>query len=119
MPITLHRESDRTYRLDFGGRLRRTEVAECEARLADELSRVASVKLLCVLRNFEGWERHNDWNDLRFYLKHGDRIARIAIVGDEKWRSEAMMFAAADLRKAPVEFFTEDQMVQARAWLAV
>jgi hypothetical protein len=30
-----------------------------------------------------------------------------------------MMFAAADLRKAPVEFFTEDQMVQARAWLAV
>jgi hypothetical protein len=28
-----------------------------------------------------------------------------------------MMFAAADLRKAPVEFFDEDALEDARAWL--
>lgn len=29
------------------------------------------------------------------------------------------MFAAADLRKAPVEFFSEEAVADARAWLSV
>jgi len=29
----------------------------------------------------------------------------MTIVGAERWRSEALMFAGADLRRAPVEFF--------------
>ena len=29
-----------------------------------------------------------------------------------------MMFASADLRKAPVEFFPEHDMARARAWLS-
>ena len=32
-------------------------------------------------------------NDLTFYVKHGEAIERIAIVGDEKWRTESLMFA--------------------------
>lgn len=28
------------------------------------------------------------------------------------------MFAVADLRRAPVEFFTADKLAEARAWLA-
>jgi hypothetical protein len=38
-------------------------------------------------------------------------------VGDERWRSESVMFAGADLRKAPVEFFAADDVTAARAWL--
>ena len=60
---------------------------------------------------------HPGWSDLSFYVKHGDKIERIAIVGPERWRSEALMFAAADLRKAPVEFFAEGDVAEARAWL--
>jgi len=61
---------------------------------------------------------HEDgWNDLTFYVRHGDAITRIAIVGDEKWRSLALMFASADLRKAAVEFFPEPDLVRARTWL--
>jgi hypothetical protein len=55
---------------------------------------------------------------LNFYLKHGDAITRIAIVGDERWRSLSLMFASADLRRAPVEFFSPDKLADARAWLA-
>ena len=46
------------------------------------------------------------------------RIERIAIVGPDRWRAETMMFAAADLRRAPVEFFKEDALDAARAWLS-
>jgi hypothetical protein len=117
MPVTMHHESDNTYRLDISGVLRRAEFRQCEAELTSELDRLGSAKLLCVLTAFEGWERHADWNNLAFYVKHGDAIERIAIVGDQQWRDLTMMFASADLRKAPVEFFPEDEMARARAWL--
>jgi len=118
MPIALHRDSPDTYRLDISGMLQRADYRRCEAELKTELDRVGSAKLLCVLSGFEGWEPHADWSDLAFYVKYGDAIQRIAIVGNERWRAEMLMFAAADLRKAPVEFFTEGELTKARAWLS-
>ncbi|HEX5007518.1 MAG TPA: STAS/SEC14 domain-containing protein [Hyphomonadaceae bacterium] len=118
MPIALHHESDQTYRLDITGQLRKADWSECETALANEIQRVGSVKLLCVLQRFEGWEPNEDWNNLSFYVKHGDAIDRIAIVGQERWRDLALMFAAVDLRKGPVEFFPETSLAQARAWLS-
>ena len=111
-------EGDSTYRLTFSGLLLRDDMSQCEAALKSELGRLGSAKLLCVLEAFEGWEPLADWNDLTFYMQHGDAIERIAIVGNERWRSLALMFAAADLRKAPVEFFLEHELDKARAWLA-
>jgi hypothetical protein len=118
MPIAMHHERDDTYRLEIGGLLRSAELRRCEADLADQLARHGSVRLLCVLSQFEGWDSQSDWDDLTFYLKHGDGIARIAIVGDERWRTLTLMFASADLRRAPVEFFTSDKLADARVWLA-
>jgi hypothetical protein len=118
MPIAMHHENDITYRLDISGVLRRADFRQCEAELANELERVGSARLLCVLNAFEGWEQHEDWNDLAFYVKHGDAIERIAIVGDERWHDLMMMFASADLRKAAVEFFPESDVARARAWLS-
>ena len=118
MPIAMHRESDNTYRREISGLLLRAEFSRCEAELRTELDRVGSAKLLCVLNNFEGWEPHANWNDLGFYVKHGAAIERIAIVGDQRWRDLTLMFASADLRKAPVEFFPEHDLAQARAWLS-
>ena len=117
MPIAMHHEGANTYRLDISGLLLRAEFRQCEAELTRELDRAGSAKLLCVLTAFEGWERHADWNNLAFYVKHGDAIERIAIVGDERWRDLTMMFASVDLRRAPVEFFSERDLARARAWL--
>jgi hypothetical protein len=118
MPITLHLESGGIYRLDISGVLTRAEFARSEDDLTKALAEVASVKLLCVLTDFQGWATDGNWNDMGFYVKHGDAITRIAIVGDERWRDLTLMFASADLRKAPVEFFPEHAIAQARAWLS-
>jgi len=118
MPVAMHHESGNIYRLEISGLLRRADFGQCEAELSSELNRVGSAKLLFVLTQFEGWEQHADWNNLNFYVKHGDAIERIAIVGDPRWRELTMMFASADLRKAPVEFFPADDMARARAWLS-
>ena len=118
MPMSLEHERDNVFRLNIRGMLRQTELEECQQRLASEMARVGPVRLLFVLEGFEGWEPHARWNDLSFYMKHGDTIERIAIVGPERWRSEAMMFAGADLRRAPVEFFVDGAVAEARVWLS-
>jgi hypothetical protein len=118
MPIAMHHESDKTYRLDISGLLRRADFRRCEVELASELDRVGSARLLCLLQDFDGWEQDEDWSNLAFYVNRGDAIERIAIVGEERWRDLTMMFASADLRKAPVEFFPEQDLARARAWLS-
>ena len=104
--------------LTSGCTLRKNEFERCQERLATEIERLGLLKLLFVLQGFDGWELHAGWNDLYFYVRNGDSIERIAIVGPERWRSEALMFAAADLRRAPVEFFREDALTDARRWLS-
>ena len=118
MPITMQHERDNIYRVELGGTLLKKDLDRCQEQLVGEIGRIGPVRLLFVLQGFEGWERGSNWNDLSFYVGYGDRIERIAIVGPERWRDETMMFAAADLRRAPVEFFNEDALSGARTWLS-
>ena len=117
MPTAIQREHDDIYRLDIRRRLGQTEFARVAQALAAEITRIGPVKLLVVLHDFEGLERQGNWDDATFFEQHGDNVARIAIVGPEQWRTEMLRFAAAGLRKGPVEFFPEDATADALAWL--
>ena len=118
MAVLMVPEADNVYRLEMSGLLRKADLDRSQVELAAEMHRVGSVRLLCVLQDFQGWEPHSGWNDLTFYVKHGGAIDRIAIVGDEQWRTEALMFAAAGLRRGPVQYFTDSELAAARTWLA-
>jgi hypothetical protein len=118
MPIALVHERGNVFRLDIRGTLLKKDLDRCQETLTGEISRVGPVRLLVVLTNFEGWEPGAPWHDLTFFVRHGDKVERIAIIGDENWRSEALMFAGADLRKGPVEYFSAQAAPAARAWLS-
>ncbi len=118
MAIELHHERDNIFRIDLTAKLRQAEFQRCQEQILHEVSRLGPVRLLFLLDGFEGWDSQDNWSDLSFFVRHGDSIARIAIVGNERWRDLALMFAAADLRKAPVEYFAETDLVKARSWLS-
>jgi hypothetical protein len=118
MPIELHHEHDNIFRVDLRGRLRQAEFRGCQEQILRDVSRLGPVRLLFVLDGFDGWDSQDNWSDLGFFVRHGDTIERIAIVGDERWRDLALMFAAADLRRAPVEYFSESDLATARTWLS-
>jgi hypothetical protein len=119
VPIALEEEAGRVFRIEMRGMLRKADLDRCQSQLAAEISRQAPVRLLFILDGFDGWEPGDNWSDLTFYAKYSDSIERIAIVGNERWRSEALMFAGADLRRAPVEYFASSSSDDgaARAWL--
>ena len=97
MPLIMTPEHDHVFRLDLHGRLRKADFERCEQQLEKEIVQNGPVRLLILLDGFTGWDPGAPWNDLAFYMKHGDAIERIAIVGPDRWRSHMLMFAGADL----------------------
>jgi hypothetical protein len=120
MPAAIRHDHDNIYRLDISGVLSKADLDRCQDVLVAGMEPAASgtVRLLVVLDRFEGWNPGSNWSDLTFYVRHGDRIERIAIVGETRWRDLALMFAAADLRRGPVEFFDTASFDDAVKWLS-
>jgi stage II sporulation SpoAA-like protein len=120
MPASLQHERENFYRLDLSGVLRKAELDAAQDALTSSVGWIpgGKIRLLVVLDRFEGWDVMGNWSDLTFFARYGDNIERIAIVGDARWRDYAMMFAAADLRRAPVEYFDVDAIGSARTWLS-
>lgn len=118
MPAIVEHAGSNLYRVRVSGLLTKDELTEVEAVAVDAIRQHGTIKLLFVLDAFEGWERTERWSDLGFYLEHERDIERIAIVADERWHDEALMFAAAGQRRAPVKCFGADDEAGARAWLA-
>ena len=118
MPATLQRDVGNICRLDITGRLTHADFAVLERAAAAEIERAGNLRLLVILTGFEGWAPGSNWRDLGFYIRYADNIERIAIVGEERWRSEALMFVGADLRRSPVSFFPLPEAGRAAEWLA-
>ncbi len=103
--------------LKITGLLKKSELDRVQATVVDQEKPDSNVRLLVITEGFQGWERGADWGDVTFFATYGDQIEKIAIVAPARWETDLMIFAAAGLRRAPVQFFPEGQLAQARTWL--
>lgn len=77
------------------------------------------VSLLVSLEDFNGWERDEAWgDDMEFQLDYGNGIDRIAIVGEPRWKDQALMFVGKGFRDTDIEFFPPDALDAAKVWVA-
>ena len=118
MPLTIEYEPNDICVLRISGTLKRAEFGASQEELARKIDVGAKPRLLVSAENFEGFERDADWNDLAFLLSHSGEIAKIAIVAEPRWEVQALAFAGAGVRRAPVKFFHPDELAKARSWLA-
>ena len=118
MPVQIQYEPNDICVLRISGILKRSEFGAEERALARHIDTGSNPRLLVILENFEGWERGADWNDLDFYISHGRKISKIAIVAEPRWEALALAFAGAGVRRTPVKFFRPNELEQARTWLA-
>ena len=118
MGITVQEESDNLRVMRVTGLLKKSELDAVQAAEAKKLAEGSHIKLLIIVENFLGWEGGVDWGDMSFYSEYGDKITKIAIVGDPKREADFIMFMGGGIRPSPVKFFPSDQLPQARAWMA-
>ena len=81
------------------------------------IARDKKVRLLVTLENFRGWEQGVDWGDIGFLLAYGNDIAKIAFVGDERWKDLAFAFVGKSLRTTEIEFFPSTSSKEAERWI--
>lgn len=81
------------------------------------IDRSGKVKVLILAEGFLGWAKEGNWGDLTFMHEYAPYIEKIAVVADEQWRDEMLIYLGAGLRKAAVKFFPQGQENKAREWL--
>ena len=119
MSVRIEFEADDIYVVRIDGILKPAEFRAEQNALAYKIDSGSKPRLLVTLENFQGWERSADWeDDLDFLFSHSGKISKIAIVGDPRWETLALAFSGAGVRRAPVKFFSTNELEQARSWLA-
>ena len=106
-----------TVTIEVTGILTPDELREVHRETAAALSGWGCGKLLILAETFEGWADDVDWANLDFHTSNDDLVRTMAIVGDGKWESFALMFTAKGFRPFPIEYFPTGQDTAARAWL--
>ena len=118
MPVEVIDASGKLLQAKVRGTLRRAEYDRMLQLAREIITREGKMRVLVLLDGFEGWERDRNWGDVSFVTQEGRHIEKMAIVGDEKWRDEALAFTAAGFRPTAIEFFATAQLVNAKRWLA-
>lgn len=94
-------------------------LAELQAlqRLTGEVIRArGSARALVVAENFQGWAKGDRWDDVGFLMEYGDAIAKMAIVGEPRWRDDVFAFVGKGMRKTDIRFFPLDALQEAERW---
>ena len=114
MPVQVEYQPNDLCILQISGLLKRDEFAGTQEDLARKIDAGAKPRLLVIGEHFAGWERGADWNDLDFLISHSGEIAKIAVVADPQWEVNALAFAGAGIRSAPVKFFPPSELAAPR-----
>ncbi|NTU60066.1 MAG: STAS/SEC14 domain-containing protein [Deltaproteobacteria bacterium] len=118
MGAEINQDRNGIWVLHVSGALRKEELDAVQAAAVQEAGPEVDAKVLITLADdFSGWVGTEVWNDMSFFVEYGDRIARIAIVGDPKWETGMLAFAGDGLRRAPVRYFAKLKFPDAYDWL--
>ncbi len=80
------------------------------------LARGDKVRLLAEFHDFQGWDMHALWDDVKFATTHCTKIERIALVGDRQWEAW-MAKVCKPFTMAKLRYFDAAQIAAAWAWL--
>jgi hypothetical protein len=76
------------------------------------------IGILADLSEMRGAELSARWDEMRFLQKHTDHIARMAVVGADKWEEiMAVLTAGASVLEAETRYYDKSQMLRAWEWV--
>src|SRR5271157_5620684 len=76
------------------------------------------IGILADLSEMHGGELKARWDEMRFLQKHTDHIARMAVVGADKWEEVmAILTAGASVLEAETRYFDTSESLHAWEWV--
>ena len=119
MSYQLIKEFNRINWIKLIGKLTVSDFQQLQTLARLSLEQFGQFRVLIELEDFQGWSKETGWENSFFLAEDGEGISRIAFVGDEKWQVDIFMFTGKPMRETEIEFFPQDQLDQALAWLSV
>ena len=117
MPVEIIDASGKLLQIRIRGMLEKADHERVIQIAKEAIAREGKIRGLIIAEGFEGWARHEDWGDVSFMMEEGQHIEKMAVVGDEKWRDDALAFTAKGFRPTAIEFFALSRLDEARRWL--
>jgi hypothetical protein len=118
MPVEIIDAAGKLLQIRIRGMLKKADYDRIIQIAKEAIAREGKIRALAILEGFEGWERHEEWGDVSFMIGQGRHIEKMAIVGDEKWRDDALAFTAKGFRPTAIEFFGTSRLNEARTWVS-
>lgn len=118
MSVEIIDASGKLLQLKIRGMLKKADHERLVQIAKEAIAREGKIRALIIAEGFQGWERHEAWGDVSFMMEEGQHIEKMAIVGDEIWKDDALAFTAKGFRPTAIEFFPTPRMNEARTWLA-
>ncbi len=82
-----------------------------------EIAKDGKVNVLAEFHDFQGWDLHALWDDIKFATMHCSKINRVAIVGERTWE-KWMSVVCKPFTLAKIRYFEVNEIEAAKAWLS-
>jgi hypothetical protein len=100
----------------FSGKLHDSDYQTFVPIVEAALRSQGKLRLLAHFHEFEGWDLHAGWDDLKFGAGHYADFERIAVIGDRQWQ-EWMTRLWRPFTRAQVRYFEASAAGAAWAWI--
>lgn len=107
---------ERVLHVRVSGRLVDADYQQFVPEVERLIARHGTLRLLVEMTEFHGWNAGALWDDFKVYLKHGNEIERLAIVGEKKWQ-EWMTRLSRPFMHAEVRYYDHAHEGEARRWI--
>jgi hypothetical protein len=117
--VAINKLGQAALEIDVKGKLEEDDYEDFVPAVEDMMREHGTVGLLIHLEEFRGWSLAALWEDLKFDFRHYRDISRMALVSAEDSQlKERMTALARPFTDAEIEYFPQQQISAARAWVA-
>lgn len=109
--------SDQVLGFKMSGKLHDEDYKQFVPLVDAAIAKAGKVRLLAQFHDFQGWDLHALWDDIKFSTTHCTKIDRIALVGEKTWE-KWMAQVCKPFTLAKVKYFDAAEIEAAKAWLA-
>jgi hypothetical protein len=100
------------------GELKRDEVDQTKRQIYNYILANGEIYMLILIDEaFKSFEAFAGWEDIEEDAVIQPNVKRLALVGDLRWRDQALLFLITAVASFQIEYFKPEQEEFARVWL--